>query len=100
MSKQSSSDSALDSLEKRIEKAKQKPESEPSGASIALRMGSEMVAGVMVGAGFGYLIDDYFDTLPLFLVIFLFIGSAAGVKLMMETSARYSKTENDNETKH
>lgn len=90
MHKKDSSSDRLEALEQRIKKAKHKPEVEPSGASIALRMGSEMVAGVMVGAGFGYLVDGFFGTIPLFLIIFLFIGSAAGVKMMMQTSARYS----------
>lgn len=90
MQKNDSSSDRLEALTKRIEKAKQKPEVEPSGASIALRMGSEMVAGVMVGAGFGYLVDDLLGTMPVFLVIFLFIGSAAGVRMMMQTSARYN----------
>lgn len=97
MKPRSSSD-PLESLDERIKQAQKKPETEPSGASIALRMGTEMVAGVMVGTGFGYFVDDYFGTLPLFLVIFLFIGAAAGVKMMMETSARYSQTETEEES--
>jgi len=98
MSPQSSEDERLNALDKRIRQAKTRPETEPSGASIALRMGSEMVAGVAVGTGFGYFVDDFFGTLPLFLVIFLFIGAAAGVKMMMETSARYSQQETEEES--
>ncbi len=95
--KPDSSSDPLEALEKRIKKAQHKPEIEPSGAHIAMRMGSEMVAGVLVGAGFGYFVDKFLGTLPIFLMIFLFIGAAAGVKMMMQTSARYNQTDNEEE---
>lgn len=95
MKKDSSSD-RFDALQKRIDKAQAKPEHQPSGAALAMRMGTELVAGVMVGAGFGYLIDDYFGTLPLFLVVLLFVGAAAGLKMMIQTSDRYSLDDETN----
>jgi len=96
--KRRSSSDPLEELDTRIQQAQKKPEAQPSGAHQAFRMGTEMVAGVMVGAGFGFFVDRFFGTMPLFLVIFLFIGAAAGVKMMMETSARYSQTENEEES--
>ena len=93
MNKKASPSDRLESLEKRIEKARNKPEVEPSGASLALRMGTELVAGVRVGTGFGYGVDYLLGTMPLFLVIFLFIGAAAGGRMMMQTSQRYHPEE-------
>ena len=97
MKPRSSSD-PLEELNTRIKQAQKKPEDEPSGAHQAFRMGTEMVAGVMVGTGFGFFVDRFFGTMPLFLVIFLFIGAAAGVKMMMQTSARNNQTENEEES--
>lgn len=50
-----------------------------SGLGVGLRIGIEMVVSVAVGAGIGYLIDGWADTRPLFMVVFLFLGFAAGL---------------------
>ena len=39
---------------------------------------SELISGVIVGAGIGYLLDILFGTRPLLLIIFLFLGGVAG----------------------
>ncbi len=44
----------------------------------AMRASSELAAGVIVGGGLGYLLDKQFGTLPIFLIIFLMVGMAAG----------------------
>ena len=43
-----------------------------------LRAGSELIAGVIVGGGIGYLLDRQTGFSPLFLIIFLMFGMAAG----------------------
>src|SRR5258706_11608283 len=43
----------------------------------ALQLSTELVAGVFVGGFFGWLIDRWLKTLPLFLVVFLLLGIAA-----------------------
>ncbi len=43
-----------------------------------LRAGSELLAGVLVGCGIGYLLDRQLGTSPLFLIPFLLVGMAAG----------------------
>jgi len=96
MKPRSSSD-PLEELDTRIKQAQKKPEAEPSGAHQAFRMGTDLVAGVLVGSGFGYFVDQFFGTLPLFLIIFVFIGAAAGIKMMIESSMRYSQTKNEEE---
>ena len=96
--KSDSSSNSIDALGERIERAREKPEEAPSGAGMALRMGCDMVAGVLVGAGFGFFIDKTVGTMPLFLVTFLFIGAAAGIKMMIETSNRYHAEETEEES--
>ena len=50
-----------------------------SGLGQGLRIGIEMVVSVAVGAGIGYFIDGWADTRPLFMIVFLFLGFAAGI---------------------
>ncbi len=60
-------------------------------ANLAWRMVIELVAGLLIGFGMGYGLDYAFGTMPLFLVIFIFLGLAAGVKTML-ASAREIET--------
>ena len=50
-----------------------------AGYAQAMRMSSEFIAGVLLGAGLGWLIDRVFGTTPWGLIIFLLFGFAAGV---------------------
>ena len=50
-----------------------------SGMGIAFRIGIELVAALAVGVGIGWLLDTWLETKPLFLVVFFFLGAAAGV---------------------
>ncbi|MDZ4310748.1 MAG: AtpZ/AtpI family protein, partial [Cypionkella sp.] len=43
----------------------------------------ELVAGLMIGFGIGYGLDTLFGTMPIFLVLFVLAGFAAGVKTML-----------------
>ncbi|PVA07582.1 AtpZ/AtpI family protein [Thalassorhabdomicrobium marinisediminis] len=82
----------LKALEERIAKAKgedRKPRSEEhySQAQMAWRMVIELVAGLGIGFGIGYGLDLLFGTVPIFMVLFIFFGLAAGVKTMMRSAA-------------
>ena len=82
----------LKALEARIKAAKgeeRKPHSEEhySQANMAWRMVIELVAGLAIGFGIGYGLDAVFNTTPIFMVLFLFFGLAAGVKTMMRSAA-------------
>lgn len=82
----------LRALEDRIARAKgaeaPRPHQEEhySQASLAWRMVIELVAGLMIGFGMGYGIDWLLGTLPIFLVIFVFLGLAAGIKTMLRSA--------------
>jgi ATP synthase protein I len=56
-----------------------------SGYARAVKLGSEFIAGIVVGAGLGWLIDRSLGTLPWGLIIFLMIGFAAGVLNVMRS---------------
>jgi len=83
----------LAALDERIAAAKgaQEPVSNPQGdhysqAQLAWRMVIELVPGLAIGFGIGYGLDWAFGTMPVFLVLFIFAGLAAGVKTMLRSA--------------
>jgi len=99
----------LKALEARIAAAKgetRKSQSEEhySQANMAWRMVIELVAGLGIGFGIGYGLDILFGTMPVFMVLFIILGLAAGVKTMLRSAREMqdealakqaSKTEDD-----
>ena len=49
------------------------------GAADGMKLASEFVAGILAGAGIGYLIDRIAGTGPFGLIVFLILGFVAGV---------------------
>jgi ATP synthase protein I len=49
-----------------------------SGLGFALRIGIELVAALAIGVGIGFLLDRWLGTGPWLMVVFFFLGSAAG----------------------
>lgn len=64
-------------------------------AKAAIDFASATAVGLLLGYGF----DSWQDTLPWGLLVGLFIGTAAGVKLMFDEQARQAKRSEANETK-
>ena len=58
---------------------------------LAWRMVIELVAGLGIGFGIGYSLDRFFGTLPVFLVIFVLFGLAAGIKTMLRSAEEVQK---------
>ncbi|GAB6855197.1 AtpZ/AtpI family protein [Asaia astilbis] len=50
-----------------------------SAFGLAMRIGTEMVAALIVGVLLGYGLDRLCGTKPLFIILFSFIGGAAGM---------------------
>ena len=50
-----------------------------SALGLGLRVGVELVSALAVAVAIGWALDHWLHTLPLFLVIFLVLGGAAGV---------------------
>ena len=57
-----------------------------SGYAKGFRLSSELVAGVVVGAGLGWLIDRWLRISPWGLIVFLLLGFAAGVLNVMRSA--------------
>jgi ATP synthase protein I len=83
----------LEALEKRIAAAKaaQEPAARLKAdghrqAQLAWRMVIELVAGLMIGFGIGYGLDTLLGTMPVFLILFILAGFAAGVKTMLASA--------------
>jgi len=45
---------------------------------MALKIATELVAGLLVGGGIGWFLDDWVGSRPLFFLLFLALGAAAG----------------------
>lgn len=83
----------MDALNARLKAVKEVHAPKPrtpdhhSQAQLAWRMVIELVAGLGIGFGMGYGLDAIFGTSPWFMIVFLFLGFAAGVKTMMRSAA-------------
>lgn len=55
------------------------PSSRGSGLGFAFRIGTELVAGIVVGVGIGLGLDYWLDTRPWFMILFFFLGAGAGM---------------------
>ena len=53
----------------------------PTGSAFgfAFRIGVELLVALLVGGGIGWLLDHWFGTTPVFLLIFFFLGAGAGM---------------------
>lgn len=84
----------LAALEERIAKAKgavegprkRHQDDQYSQAQLAWRMVIELVAGLGIGFGIGYGLDSLLGTMPVFLVLFILAGFAAGIKTMLRSA--------------
>ncbi len=87
---------SLDDLKARIEKARhglepetQRPEEGKqriSAMAFALRVGVELAVALAMGGGIGWLLDRWLGTMPGFLLLFFFLGAAAGIKNVYRTA--------------
>ena len=68
-------------------------DSEKSGSFMgsAFKLGTELVAAVAVGTIIGFILDNWFDTKPWLIIIFFFLGAAAGVLNVIRTANRMQK---------
>ena len=57
----------------------------------AFKLGTELVAAVAVGTIIGFILDSWFDTKPWLIIIFFFLGAAAGMLNVIRTAKRMQK---------
>jgi ATP synthase protein I len=70
-----------------------------SGYARGFRLSSELVAGVVVGAGIGWLLDRWLGISPWGLIVFLLLGFAAGVLNVMRSAGVVAGTALDEKTR-
>ena len=46
----------------------------------------ELVIGIIIGVILGFSLDSFLNTSPIFLIILIFLGFAAGVRTMIKTA--------------
>ncbi len=77
----------------KIEKSKLKKNNENNNQNSsflgsAFKLGTELVAAVVVGTIIGFILDNWFGTKPWLIIIFFFLGSIAGVLNVFRTAKR------------
>lgn len=85
----------LDELNARLKKAREADEAanrqrtgaaeSKDGLGSAMRVGVELVAGLVVGGGIGLLLDRWLETAPWLMVVFFVLGAAAGLMNVYRT---------------
>jgi ATP synthase protein I len=62
-----------------------------TGMSRGLRLGTEFVAAILVGAVAGYLLDQWLHTTPWIMLVLLLVGFAAGVLNVVRSAAELNR---------
>ena len=78
----------------KIAKKKIAPEKEPpakSNLGQAFKMSTELVSAVLVGTIIGFILDTWFDTKPWLIIIFFFLGAAAGMLNVIRAANKMQK---------
>ena len=57
----------------------------------AFKLGTELVAAVGVGTIIGFILDSWFGTKPWLIIIFFFLGAAAGMLNVVKAANRMQK---------
>ena len=57
----------------------------------AFKLGTELVASVAVGTIIGFILDNWFDTKPWLIIIFFFLGAAAGMLNVIRAANKMQK---------
>ena len=85
----------------RRQEAEHKPkQSGATGYGQALKLGSEFVAGVLVGVALGWGLDSVAGTSPWGLIVFLMVGFAAGVLNVIRSSGSMNMSGESSDEDH
>ena len=79
----------LKNARKKLKVEKENPQTSNIGQ--AFKLSTELVAAVLVGTIIGFILDNWFDTKPWFIIIFFFLGAAAGMLNVIRTASRMQK---------
>ena len=59
----------------------------------AFKLGTELVAAVVVGTIIGFILDNWFDTKPVLIIVFFLFGAAAGIMNVFKAAKRMQEQE-------
>ena len=59
----------------------------------AFKLGTELVAAVAIGTIIGFILDSWFDTKPILIILFFLFGAAAGIINVFRAAKRMQKEE-------
>ena len=62
-----------------------------SGAGFGFKISTEIIAALVVGVGMGLIVDNYFNTKPIGLIIFFIFGALAGFLNVYRVMRRIEK---------
>ena len=86
-------DSRLKNLQGRLGQAEtlreakqQPPEQRATSIGLAFRLATELVAGLVVGGGIGWFLDNWLGTSPIMLLVFFVLGAVAGILNVVRTA--------------
>ena len=79
---------AKSKIEKQVQSDKEK---RGSFMGSAFKLGTELVSAVVVGTIIGFILDSWFDTKPWLIIIFFFLGAAAGIRNVIRTANQMQK---------
>ena len=68
-----------------------KNEGSSSNMGVAFKMSTELVAAVAVGTIIGFILDNWFGTKPWLILIFFFVGVAAGIMNVVKSAKKMQK---------
>ena len=57
----------------------------------AFKLGTELVAAVVVGVIIGFILDNWFGTKPILIIVFFLFGSAAGILNVIKAAKKMQK---------
>ena len=63
----------------------------PSPIGNAFKLSTELVSAVVVGTIIGFILDNWFGTKPWLILIFFFVGVAAGIINVVKTAKKMQK---------
>jgi len=91
---------SLDEFSERLERIRgdasaENPEGSASAWGRAMRISSDLLAGLFVGCLLGLGLDHWLGTQPLFLLVGIALGFAAGLRNMMRTLKEDSEQSSD-----
>tara|TARA_Y100001949_G_scaffold114233_1_gene97129 strand:- start:2417 stop:2692 length:276 start_codon:yes stop_codon:yes gene_type:complete len=69
----------------------QKDQKSSSSMGTAFKMSTELVSAVAVGTIIGFILDNWFGTKPWLILIFFFVGVAAGIMNVVKTAKKMQK---------